>query len=350
MKNNYIRLEKALKTMQKQKSIYQPTSFWANASERIRQEFCEHGVENFRSHETALSFFVPNYGVPASGLNQIQTELLTSTLKINYPHSKKSHLSLENSLSGYQSALADYRVLCASEQNNLLPNLMCFTESKVGKPIEQWTWDGKRYSRSALNYLLGLSFLKKHLNGEVPRKLLEIGGGFGTLGEIWSQLGIDNWQYIDIDIPPTQFAADYYLKEVIGANQVTSFDDIEDGGLVDIKELKSSSVLCSWQIEQIQGEIDLFVNFISFQEMEPDVVNNYLHHVDRLKTRWVLLRNMREGKQMKQEGRDGVTIPIKTDDYVKMLPNYELVARNLVPYGYETVDGFHSELQLFKRK
>jgi hypothetical protein len=101
--------------------------------------------------------------------------------------------------------------------------------------------------------------------------------------------------------------------------------------------------------EMDQGEVDLFVNFISFQEMEPDVVANYLHHVDRLQSRWVFLRNMREGKQIQKDGHVGVKTPIRSDDYVQMLPNYQLVARNVHPFGYETVDGFHSELQLFKR-
>jgi len=107
--------------------------------------------------------------------------------------------------------------------------------------------------------------------------------------------------------------------------------------------------LCSWQIEQLVGEVDLFVNFISFQEMEPDVVQNYLHHVDRLKSRWILMRNMREGKQIQKEGHVGVKTPIQTNDYIQMLPNYRLVASNLHPFGFETVDGFHSELLLLKR-
>jgi len=349
MKKNYPRLDQALTAMRQQNPVYQPTSFWASASDKISEEFCQLGIENFRSHPTALNYFVPNYGVPASGLNSQQVDLLLSTLKTHFPDYKKSYLSLDYSLSGKQSALADYRVFQASEQLDSLPHLLNFNESKIGNPIEQWSWDGKNYSRSALNYLLGLSFLKKHLHGEIPRTLLEIGGGFGTLGEIWSQSGIDHWQYIDIDIPPTQFAADYYLKQVLGGQNVTGFDEVLSKKSININDLKHASVLCSWQIEQLVGEIDLFVNFISFQEMEPDVVKNYLYHIDRLKTRWILLRNMREGKQMKRDGQSGVTIPIKSDDYVQMLPGYQLIATNVLPYGYETVDGFHSELQLFRR-
>ena len=344
------RLATALERNAQASMLYQPTSFWRTSSERIVQDLEQYGIDRFREMPSALTFFVPNYGVPANGFTAQQVALLSSELKSNFPGSAKAALLLKQALSGQISALSDYRVLQASENAGYLPDLMAFSESQIGQPIEQWQWDGRRYSRSALNYLLGLSFLKKHISGEVPRKLLEIGGGFGTLGEIWSQSGIRDWQYIDIDIPPTQLFADYYLRQVLGDDKVSGFDDIDAISDVDIASLKQASVLCSWQIEQLQGEIDLFVNFISFQEMEPDVVQNYLHHVDRLKTRWVLLRNMREGKQLKRDGHAGVTTPIKTDDYPDMLPNYSLVARNVHPFGFETIDGFHSELMLFKRK
>ena len=348
--HTYSRLELAIQRMQQQALVYQPTSFWATASTNIANELNQQGVDAFRRLKSALTFFVPNYGAPASGLSTEQVELLERTLKDSYPNSVKSELSLKRAISGYQAALADYRVLQASELTNHLPDLLSFSESQVGQPLEQWQWDQRRYSRSALNYLLGLSFLKKHLNGEVPRRLLEVGGGFGTLGEIWSQAGIADWQYIDIDIPPTQFVADYYLRQVLGDSTVSGFDDLPVDAAVSMESLRPASVLCSWQIEQLQGQVDLFVNFISFQEMEPDVVTNYLYHVDRLKTRWVLLRNMREGKQIQRKGHAGVTTPIKTDDYLSMLPNYRLIARNVHPFGFETVDGFHSELMLFKRQ
>jgi len=343
-------LAMAMAELKQQKNIYKPTAFWASASERIAQDLVDMGVSQFRKIPSATSFFVPNYSGPASGLSHAQADMLTQALHDKHPQSSKSHQALHHFISGKQSALADYRVLMSGDRAQQLPLLQAFSESEYGQPLEQFVWNGKRYSRSALNYLLGLCFLKTHLGEDVPRTVLEIGGGFGTLGEIWSQTQVPNWKYIDIDIPPTQFVADHYLKVVLGEDKVTGFNDIPSKQTIHIQDLKQASVLCSWQIEQLQGEVDLFVNFISFQEMEPDVVANYLSHVDRLKSRWVLLRNMREGKQIQKEGHVGVKTPIRSDDYVNMLGNYNLVARNVHPFGYETVDGFHSELQLFKRK
>ena len=63
------------------------------------------------------------------------------------------------------------------------PYLYKFTESKFGNPVEHFRFNGKYFSRSALNYLKGISFLKIKTKNFVPKIILEIGGGFGTLGK-----------------------------------------------------------------------------------------------------------------------------------------------------------------------
>jgi hypothetical protein len=59
---------------------------------------------------------------------------------------------------------------------------------------------------------------------------------------------------------------------------------------------------------------------------------------------------MREGKQIKTTEKTGVEVPIKHEDYLNMLPDYELIESNVHPFGYQTVDGFHSELLLLRKK
>ena len=44
-------------------------------------------------------------------------------------------------------------------------------------------------------------------------------------------------------------------------------------------------------------------------------------------------------------------VAILKDDYIAMIKDeYNLVESNVNPFGYKTVDGFHSELLLFKHK
>ena len=347
--HDYPELQQARDCMQTQSDLYQPTSFWSEASSRIVSELRAYGVECFRSLPTALGFFVPTYGTPGSSFSPAQIDELENLLAERYPEQQKPQLALNQFLNGQMAALADYRVLLAADNPKQLPHLHTFSESQVGKPVEQFEFDNRRFSRSALNYLLGLALLKKHLDGDIPRTILEIGGGFGSLGEILGKAGISKLRYIDIDIPPTSFVAQHYLGQVLGMDQVATFAQTAGREHIAIYSLPLASVLCSLQIEKLQGRIDLFVNFISFQEMEPHIVRNYLQHVSRLEARWVLLRNMREGKNQRKNGSVGVETPILGDDYLTMLPDYELVERNVTPFGYQTVDGFHSELILLKR-
>ena len=49
--------------------FYQAGVFWKAALTKIENQFNEHGISNFRSNETNLSFFVPTYGCPGNGFN-----------------------------------------------------------------------------------------------------------------------------------------------------------------------------------------------------------------------------------------------------------------------------------------
>ena len=347
---DYPELQMAREDMLLQEEYYQPSKFWGEASTTIVDEISKFGINNFRSIPTALDFFVPTYGSPGGGFSRDQSEALLKYFCNAWPEERKPILALQKFLSGHFSALSDYRVLKASDDLNKVPYLHKFSESKVGNPVEQFELEGRIFSRSSLNYLLGISMLKKHLNEDLPRTVLEIGGGFGTLGEVLGSSGISDFQYIDVDIPPTSFIAQYYLSQIFGNSNVFTYAQSANLETIEIKALPKISVLCSWQIERLVGQIDLFVNFISFQEMEPHIVRNYLSHVTRLGARWILLRNMKEGKNISRGSEVGVVTPILGDDYLSMLPNYELVDRNTVPFGYQTVDDFNSELLLLKLK
>jgi putative sugar O-methyltransferase len=349
--HEYPELTLAQEDMRAQSELYRPSIFWDEASSRIGAELRSCGIERLRSLPSANDFFAPTYGVPGSSLTREQSDGLLAWLRQRYPDARKSHLALAQFLTGTLWALSDYRVLLAADDPRRLPHLHTFSESAFGAPVEQFEFEGRRFSRSSLNYLLGLALLKRHLDGDVPRTVLEIGGGFGTLGEVLSRGGIDGLRYIDIDIPPMNFLAQQYLASVLGKANVATYAQTRDRASIDIRSLPMISTLCSWQIERLHGKLDLFVNFISFQEMEPNIVRNYLAHVARLGPRWILLRNIREGMIVRgEQGGLGVRTPIVSDDYPAMLPGYELTGRNVLPFGFRTVDDFHSELLLLQCK
>lgn len=348
MNQTYESLESLIENQNSKNEVYRPTSFWKKATMDIKESIGNIGLENFRKSEVALSYFVPNYGPPANSFDYKTKDEMVNLISVT--GTKKQNLSFNEFITGYSHALSDYRVFIASDDKDKKPYLEGFSESDIGNPIEQFSFDGKKYSRSALNYILGLCFLKKHLTiHDEIKTVMEIGGGFGSLGEILSYTkGI---KYIDIDIPPMSFITDFYLRGAIKGRSIEKFE-IDRNDKIKIKDLKDISVLNSWDIENLCGDIDLFVNFISFQEMEPDVVENYLNNVLRLNPKFVLLRNMREGKEVKNLESDfGVEKPMLTNDYIEMIKSkYKLLDSNVYPFGYKTVDGFHSELLLFKKR
>ena len=312
-------LDAMITDMKTQSPLYQPTSFWKMGSNIVKWELYEKGVANFRSHKSSQRFFVPLYPT-AKG------ELL---------------------------AQKDYETL---HLNNIdePPFTDKVSESVVGAPTEQFVFNGRSFSRSFLNYLLGLGFLKKHVDTTNVKTVLEIGGGFGTLGEILLGDERNECFYLNLDIPPVAFVSSYYLQNVFGKENVADYLDLRDQKVLDIATLKKQYKAintCSWQIEKLTGKIDLFVNFISFQEMEPEVVNNYCLHVRKLQPTYVLLRNIKEGKRKKGSHCDtGVESPILGDDYDTFLPEYRLIATDSSLFGYTSPDGFHSELRLYQRE
>ncbi|NCO14455.1 MAG: putative sugar O-methyltransferase [Thiomicrospira sp.] len=342
-----------LAVMQQQNPLYRPSVFWSEASLELIKEFQSAGIENFRRLTSSLLFFVPTYGLPGNALSSEIVQAVQSAVQ-QVGTTEKQQTIIDQYLSGFASALADYRVFkaaqVAGQDQASEVDLQVFSESQVGNPIEQFEFEGRFYSRSALNYLLGLSFLQQYVPLSQLKTVLEIGGGFGTLGEIVLKTFGEKARYIDVDIPPTSMASEYYLQHVFGAEKVSTYEKTAHLSEIPIHSLQRASVLNSWQIEPLTGEVDLFVNFISFQEMEPEIVQNYLENVKRLKSKWLLLRNMREGKQLRSQHRFGVETPILSEDYIRMLGGYELVARNVDPFGYKTVDHFHSEILLFKRQ
>ena len=339
-------LERAMAASLKQSALYRPTSFWSNATREIADELHGDGMENFRRLPKPLAYFVPTYGMPGNGF----TDEAVGGLRRLVTGERRQSLMLESLLSGCAEAFADFRVVEAANEESVWPPVAAFSESAVGNPAEQFTFEGRRFSRSSLNYLLGLCLLKRHLGGERIATVLEIGGGFGSLGEILASAGDPASRYLNLDIPPGCIVAQYYLSRVFGAGGVATFGTTAERDTIEIDDLPPLATLCNWQIENLRGQVDLFVNFISFQEMEPAVVSNYLEHVARLGARWVLLRNLREGKPVRQADSIGVDEPILSSAYPAMLPDYELIDSNVIPFGHLKIDGYHSELLLFRRR
>jgi putative sugar O-methyltransferase len=340
--------------MEGQDPIFLPSEFWRQALNKIGNQLRNGGVKSFKNLAGPGTFFVPSYELES--LRAFPAQLLDSFVEELHGTealTPKQRALLDQLLQGYHLALADYRAFKAGDQPELPPCLEECSESPIGEPSSQVSFEGRSYSRSMLNYLNGIVFLKQHIETHHLHRVLELGGGYGTLGEILRLDPRRDYLYVDVDIPPTSYAASYYLNELYGKDFISALD-VGDDGIIETTHLEAKAmVLSTWQLPRLQGTFDLFVNFISFQEMEPDIVDNYLSHVARLKCRYGLCRNLREGKNVRSTHNPvGVETPITGDTYDQLFGKhgYALVATNVFPFGFKTADGFHSELRLYERR
>jgi putative sugar O-methyltransferase len=316
---------RTLAEMKTCESIYRPTNFWGSGLVQLLRDLETVGLENFKSWNSAAKWFYPRYG---NGFgNATIAATFEAAAKVN-PWADKNWMT--SALNGSLEARRDYDVAAVCWNQERWPaDLRNFGESPIGTPPQAYTLSGItgiRFGRPYVNYLLLLSALSNHL--EVPpRSFLEIGGGFGVLGEIVSTRD-PGARYVDIDIPPLVTVASYYLTELFGSDRVQIYDaSVGETGPI---EAERSGVFPSWRIEDVHGDFDVFVNSFSFQEMELDVVDNYVAAVSAKGVRYAVSLNSREGTYKAEKAGDwGSFEPVKSEDIIAMFVQrgYSLVGQ-----------------------
>jgi hypothetical protein len=204
-------------------------------------------------------------------------------------------------------------------------DLEAYGESEVGKPPQAYRLGASDavFGKPYLNYLLGLAALSRHVS-EPPKSFLEVGGGFGVLGEVILARDQEA-RYVDVDLPPLLTVASYYLTQLFGNDRVLVYDErVGDTGMV---EVTGSACLPSWRLPDLVGDFDVFWNSFSFQEMEPPVVANYVETVARLGVRYVVSLNSRRGKSVGAVGEIGVRERVTSARVIELFEaqGYELL-------------------------
>ncbi len=349
---NYMNImEESIKGLKQAPERYKPSNFWDPWVTRLFDDMEKFGFNHFKETSSCHALFVAHYGYP---FNEISTEIKTEFIKLAEQKnlSNKQIEFLEFYLSGNMNAISDYRVLVAADKGPACGlDFSKFSEGSIGSPQEQFNFEGKIYSRHSLNYLHQLLFLRECMGDFTPTTYMEIGGGWGSLGEVLLKTGAPELKYIDVDISPSCCIAEYYLRETFTNKQVYGYMNSIENSEIKISDLPNISVLPSWKIESLKGTIDVFVNSISFQEMEPEIVDNYLKVISTLKPKFIMLRNLREGKNTVPDETDNshVIEPVERNFYINRLEQhgYTLCGENVIPFGRKTIDGFHSEILVF---
>lgn len=309
-------LKKMLSDMETAPTIYQPTNFWKALIPPIVKDIEQYGFENFKRTPSSNEYWV---GIEIPAL-----------------------------------AVQHYVTFLYHDNDKMPPHIQQFSEDMTGQHPMPLNFFEKVYSPSSLSYLKGLVYLKKHVDTSMIKNVLEIGGGYGVLGEILLKAKPEDIFYVDIDIPPVSAIATYYLQTIFGKEAILDYNQSIEMETLDIDEIRKhyrGMVLCPWQLPKLRGQFELSVNFVSFQEMEPDVVKNYADYVNVLTSRYLLLRNSKTGKQIAHQPNEyGVIKPTVREDYLDFFSPFKLVALDCKTFGYIYPSGFESEVMVMQKK
>lgn len=345
MQSDHDNLQSMLTDMPAAAPMYRPTNFWQQALQPIVDDIERLGFSTFKSHPSAHGFYVPGYGRRRYRRRQGCVERMLALL----PDRQADKLRWR--LDGRTLAWSDARLVAATDSPAGL-DIGQTSESAVGRG-ESVNIHGRRVTRSLLNYSRALTLLKSTVDTADLKTCIEIGGGYGTLGELLLTARSDGF-YVNVDIPPVAAVSTYYLAEIFGRDAVLPYAESRTMEVLDLAELRDryrAVVLCPWQLPRVSGTVDLFANLLSFQEMEPSVVAHYCALVEPLVGSHVLLRNSASGKQRATPGHLGVLEPVSTDFVIDQFAEFEELARDSFVHGDENYDrSFRSEVAVLSRR
>jgi putative sugar O-methyltransferase len=296
-------LDATMSELESADPLYRPTSFWQPGMTALLDDLESLGLDQFKRWPSAGFFFYPRYG---AGFTEATLARAVPVIREINPAASERWLRAH--LIGATENHRDIDIVLALLDRARIPlDVAAHGESDVGSPPQKYRPfgpDGPAYGKAYLNYLKIVAAVSRHLDHGLG-SVLEIGAGFGVLGEILLS-SIPTIQYVNVDIPPLSVITHYYLSQSLPPRPLRSHVDLAGDRTFALEAGGESGSFSSWQLPLLTGAPDLCLNAFSFQEMEPHVVENYADQIARLGARTVVSLNSRAGKPVRQEGRVGV--------------------------------------------
>ena len=237
---------------------------------------------------------------------------------------------------------------CYGELNGA-KSLECFEGSLFGNPENFFHINQKLYTISLLDYYVRYAYCCKFFDFDSINSILEIGSGSGKQIEVIKKLHPKITFYV-LDIPPQLYVCEQYLSSIF-PDSVVSYRKTRDMKKIPDESEGKIFIIGNWKISEIENlTYELFWNTVSFQEMEPDVVLNYLKFVNQQSTKFVFLNEMLEGKEIASgKGKYGVFKQTNLEHYKKGLKSFELVDTSKVIRLPKLTSGPNSRFMFWKK-
>lgn len=288
-------LERILENTANADPLYRPTNYWEVYSKTFVPELRKIGLHDFRSRKYgilrsfgAADIFprpVVHVRLPRGG--GLLGRLLTKAFEV-LPFVS---LNIEGIIPE-EIPIYFYNILKKDFEKKGLDISRC-QSNRIGNPSGVIEIGGEIWT---LNQLANCRvFIDALDNFEMPEDgiICELGPGLGRNVEIMASL-YPNATFLMFDIPPQIYVVNQYMKKRF-PKRLVSYEDamkIKVGGSTKLAdELKGKIVILPAMKLPEWSSIfsDLFWNSSSFQEMESDVISNYLRLVSKMNTATIFI-------------------------------------------------------------
>ncbi|MCX5829744.1 MAG: putative sugar O-methyltransferase [Deltaproteobacteria bacterium] len=304
--------------------LYQPTLYWTVGERTFVRELQHVGLKDFRRRKGSIlsSFGAVDLAIKGNirfeppvqfrGLWRINRGLLrvTQIFEECYFTFNPNIVHDPEEITKYFYRMVKYKY------ENLGLDIQKCPVSLWGNPEDLIELGGTFWSLAHLQYCSMFIDAARHITFGSDMVFCELGSGLGRNVEVLAQLFPEATFFV-FDIPPQLYVAHQYLSEVFGNrlikyNEAVLLKPTSGRSMPDC--VKGKIVLLPSWFMPVWSDVkmDIFWNSASFQEMEPNVVVNYLRLVKTINPRWIYINALPKGK-------DGTKIPISDNYYTESL-------------------------------
>ena len=156
-----------------------------------------------------------------------------------------------------------------------------FSEVKIGNP-KFYNFGDISTTYNELRIIKIFNELNKYIDSNTSL-ICEIGGGYGSLASKIKKKYPEKTLVL-IDIPETLIIQSYYLTTMFPDLKYCFYEDFKNLSFDEIKNKKFDFIIIPpWENNKLKGKnfIDLFINSVSFQEMDKEIILEYFDFIQK---------------------------------------------------------------------
>lgn len=275
--------------------IFQPTNYWSVYENRFLPELEKNGLNDFRRRRNSV---LSSFGGTSLGRIPPLDKWYMNWLPFG---SKRKIAEIIAELAFYgknrQKIIRTYvqQASLYGQARGAKPLETCDT-TLFGNPAESAEIDKHHFSTGLINCYLRYAWAARYIDFSRVNTYVELGPGLGTQALCLKQL-YPRMTILLFDLPAQLYVCESYMKRALPSSTISyrelrsvqSMSDIRDGCVHFFGAHQIPFIL--------SGDFDLFWNAASFQEMEPEVVENYLEIIKGKASNVYLMQTL-YGKQI----------------------------------------------------